>query len=104
MMHTLTTLAVVVLAALAITGKEEAQAGLPSYVICWTTPSGVSDCALLPRSYRVYGVRKPYCEGPTCHRGRVSFVLTRSRISSLGRWIDTSSMFPTHVATIYAPK
>ena len=103
-MHTLMMLAALALAALAITGKEEAQAGLSSYMICWTMPSGQSDCAQLPRGYRIYGVRKPYCERPTCHRGRVSFVLTRSRISRLSRWIDTSSMFPTHVATIYAPK
>jgi hypothetical protein len=104
MMRTPITLAAILLVALAFTTKDEAQAGLTTYLICWIMPSGESDCAQLPRGYRIYGVRKPYCESPTCHRGTVSFTLTRSRISNLGRWVDTSSMFPTHVATIYAPK
>ena len=103
-MHTLTSLAVTLLIVLAFTSNDEAQAGLRNYMICWTMPNGHSDCAILPRNYRIYGISRPYCERPTCHRGRISFTLTRARIASLGRWIDTSSMFPTHVATIYAPK
>ncbi len=104
MMRTPITLAATLLVALAFASNDESQAGITTYLICWTTPGGESDCAQLPHSYRIYGVPKPYCERPTCHRGTVRFTLTRSRISSLGRWVDTSSMFPTHVATIYAPK
>ncbi len=83
---------------------DTAEAGLKRYMICWMTPSGVSDCAWLPRHYRLSWVRKPYCSRSHCRNGTVSFTLTRSRIRCLGAFVDTSAMFPTHTATIYAPK
>ena len=61
-MRTLTSLAVTLLIVLAFTSTDEAQAGLRNYMICWTMPNGHSDCAILPRNYRIYGISRPYCE------------------------------------------
>ncbi|MEQ8825160.1 MAG: hypothetical protein RIC14_12380 [Filomicrobium sp.] len=85
--------------------SKPAEAGIRKYMICWMTPSGVSDCAWLPRNYRLYWVRKPFCNAKhRCWKGTVRFALTRKRIAYLSRYVDTTSMFPTHTATIYAPK
>lgn len=89
---------------LSFTISKPAEAGISRYMICWMTPSGVADCAWLPRNYRLPWVAKPYCNAEyRCNRGRVKFALTRWRIRYLQRYVDTSSMFPTHTATIYAP-
>lgn len=84
--------------------SKPAEAGIRQYMICWMTPSGVGDCAWLPRNYHLPWVSKPYCDANRrCNNGTVSFALTHRRIAYLRRYVDTSSMFPTHTATVYAP-
>jgi hypothetical protein len=80
-----------------------AEATSTSYYVCWNQPSGVSQCANLPDSYRIRGVAKPYCDSRGCSKGSVDFTLTKSTISCLSMYTDTSTMKPTNWATVYAP-
>lgn len=83
-----------------------AQAGFQyerDYIICWTSYlNGSSDCARLPRRYKLPGVKKPRARA-----GTTTFTLTWSRIRCLKGYLGRktiSTMRPTHQATIYAPK
>lgn len=81
-----------------------AAAGSRSYYVCWMQPSGTTECANLPDDYMIGGVAKPYCnEADRCKKGSVDFTLTRSTISCLSQYVDTSTMKPTNAATVYAP-
>lgn len=81
-----------------------AEAGYPGYYICWTTPGGDSSCAGLPSNYHIKGVAKPYCtHADRCRHSQTEFVLTRQRIRCLSRYVDTTTMVPTHTAVIYTP-
>ena len=96
--------AAMIAVSITFSASTTAEAGIRNYMICWMTPSGNNDCAWLPRHYRLSWVPKPYCNtAHRCRYGRVKFALTRARIAVLSRYVDTSSMFPTHTATIYAP-
>lgn len=88
--------AVAVVCALATTS---AHAGYRNYVICWIGIDGANVCKHLPNRYHLRGVSKPVTRD-----GTVSFMLTSHRIRALGRYIDTSEMFPGQQAAIYAPK
>lgn len=81
-----------------------ASAGGHGYYICWNTPGGNSDCGSLPWNYSIPGVPRAYCtHSDRCRHGQVEFTLTTARINALGRYVDTTTMAPTHTAVIYAP-
>jgi len=88
--------AVTVVCALA---TSAAHAGYRHYVICWIGIDGANVCKHLPHRYHLRGVSKPVTRDAT-----VSFTLTSHRIRALGRYINTSEMFPGQQAVIYAPK
>lgn len=92
-------LAAIATAACLVAGASAANAGYTEYTICWTAPTGASDCAELPRNYSLPGLAKPRPSG-----GRTSFVLTWSLIACLRPYVRTDTMRPYHDATIYAPK
>ena len=93
------------LAFAAMSLHDQAKAGIRQYMICWMTPDGAGDCAWLPDQFHFSWVDRPYCNGQyDCVNGTVSFVLTDWRINQLGAYVDTTTMYPTHTATIYAPR
>jgi hypothetical protein len=75
-------------------GGGTANAGTPAkaYYICWTSVAGNTDCAALPRWYRIPGVRRPTCCNVRADSDRSEFYLTRRQIRALaaqGVRIDT---------------
>lgn len=80
---------------------EKADAfGYRHYTMCWSTPAGLTECAYLPRNYRIPGVRKP-----TRATSPVTFVITRTLIRcALNRYIKSDTLAARHEARIYAPR
>ena len=101
----------IVAAALSVLAfSATAQASYSHYNICWVTangvlglPGGTTDCHYLPSNYHISGVRKPYCNRrDRCRYSKVRTRLTRRKIRSLSRYMDTSSMLPGAYAWVYA--
>ena len=104
-MRKLFAVAAALAALFAIAPGSAVQAGGHGYYICWNTPGGNSDCASLPSNYHIKGVEKPYCaHSDRCRHSQTEFVLTNQRIRCLSRYVDTTTMAPTHTAVIYAPR
>ena len=98
-----TVIALAVLTAALFTFTAQSQAGYRHYNICWMQTNGMTNCAYLPSTYRISGVRKPYCNRvDRCRYSTVNFRLTRRRIRCLSRYINTATMAPGAHATIYA--
>jgi hypothetical protein len=63
--------------------------------ICWGSVAGHTDCAWLPRGYRVPGVKRPTCCNVRGDSDRVDFVLTRRIIAALAaQGVRTDTMVP----------
>ena len=82
-----------------------ADAANRGWWLCWVPAlsDGGTKCVRLPDSWRIRGVRRPYCQHWVwrCTKAKVNFRVNRRNVRDLSRYAKISSLDYGAYATVY---